>query len=83
MSPASVWASSSALVVVAAFRTVDPCFEKTALGIWFIAGANTEVEVGQKAAISWKVRLPMMCRPAFRTFSTFQAMASGSPSKIH
>src|SRR5205807_9899152 len=66
-----------------AFRIAGPCFEKTALGIWFIGGAYTSVEVGQKAAMSRNVRLPMMCRLAFHTVATVQAAASGSPSNIH
>jgi hypothetical protein len=34
-----------------ALRTAGPCFEKTALGIWFIGGENTPVEVGKKLAM--------------------------------
>jgi xanthine dehydrogenase YagT iron-sulfur-binding subunit len=33
--------------------------------------------------MSWTVRLPMMCRPAFQTVSTVQAVASGSLSNTH
>jgi hypothetical protein len=53
-----------------------PCREKTALGIWFIGGANWSVEVGHQAAMSWKLRLPMMCRLAFHIYATDQAFAS-------
>src|SRR6266581_942574 len=33
--------------------------------------------------MSWKVRLPMMCRLAFHTASTVQAVASWSLSNTH
>ncbi len=45
--PALAQASLSAAVVSGAFSTTVPRREKTALGIWFIGGANTPVEVGQ------------------------------------
>jgi hypothetical protein len=36
------------------------------------------VEVGQYAAMSWKVRLPMMCTLAFHTVFTVHAVAAWS-----
>jgi hypothetical protein len=74
-------AIQSKLSVVLVPERIDvPCFEKTALGIWFIGGANTSVDVGQYAAMSWKVRPPMLCRLASHMVLTVHSAAFRTPA---
>lgn len=65
MVPALTRASSRDADMLTVLRIADLRRKKTALGIWFIGGANMSVEVGREAAKSWKLRLPITCRLAF------------------